>query len=118
MKVGDQMHEMAIAEGILNIAFDYAKQNQATKITKITLKLGEMSGVELEALNISFDVLTKDTIAENAELIINRIPLIGQCNKCGKEFHIKQYNFFCPECDGILILKSGRELQVESLDME
>ena len=112
------MHEMAIAEGILNIAFDYAKQNQATKITKITLKLGEMSGVELEALNISFDVLTKDTIAENAELIINRIPLIGQCNKCGKEFHIKQYNFFCPECDGILILKSGRELQVESLDME
>ena len=109
---------MAIAEGILNIAFDYAKQNLASKITKITLKIGEMSGIELEALNMSFDVLTKDTIAEGAELIVNRIPIIGQCNKCGKEFHIEQYNFFCPECDGILILKSGRELQVESLDIE
>ena len=112
------MHEMAIAEGILNIAFDYADRNQASKITKITLKIGEMSGIELEALNMSFDVLIKGTIAEGAELIVNRIPIIGQCNKCGKEFHIEQYNFFCPECDGVLILKSGRELQVESLDME
>ena len=109
---------MAIAEGILNIAFDYAKQNKASKITKITLKIGEMSGIELEALNMSFDVLVKDTIAEEAKLIVNRIPLIGKCNKCGKDFHIEQYNFFCPECDGILILQSGRELQVESLDME
>ena len=109
---------MAIAEGILNIAFDYAKQHQASKITKITLKIGEMSGIEIEALSMSFDALTKHTIAESAELIVNRIPIIGQCNKCGKDFHIKQYNFFCPKCDGVLILKSGRELQVESLDME
>ena len=112
------MHEMAIAEGILNIAFDYAKQNNASKITKITLKIGDISGVELEALNMSFDVLTKDTIAEGSELIVHMIPIVGQCNKCGKEFHIEHYNFFCPECDGILILKSGRELQVESLDMD
>ena len=112
------MHEMAIAEGILNIAFDYAKQNKASKISNITLKLGEMSGVELEALNMSFEVLIKNTIAEGAELIVNKVPIIGQCNKCGKDFHIEHYNFFCPECNGILILKSGRELQVESLDLE
>ena len=112
------MHEMAIAEGILDIAFDYAEKNNSKKINKITLQIGEMSGVEIEALNMSFEVLTKETIAENAELIINKIPIIGQCNKCGKEFHIDHYNFLCPECDGILILKSGRELQVESLDME
>ena len=112
------MHEMSIAEGILNIAFDYARQNNSNKISKITLKLGDMSGVEIEALNISFNILTKDTIAEGAELVINRIPIIGKCNKCGKDFKITNYNFFCPECEGILILQSGRELQVESLDLE
>ncbi len=112
------MHEMAIAEGILKIAFKYAEENHAAKISKITLKIGDMSGVEVEALKMSFEVLTKDTIAEGAELVINNIPVIAQCNKCGKEFQIKNYNFFCPECDGILILKSGRELQVESLDMD
>ena len=117
MRVGDYVHEMAIAEGILKIAFDYAEQNHSSKIDRITLKIGEMSGVEIEALNLSFDVLTKDTIAEGAELVINKIPIVGQCNKCGKEFQVEHYNFFCPDCDGVLILKSGRELQVESLDM-
>ena len=111
------MHEMAIAESILNIALDYAENNNATKIDVITLKIGDMSGVEMEALNMAFKILTKDTIAEESKLIVHRVPIIAICNKCGKEFHIDHYNFFCPECDGILILKSGRELQVESLDI-
>ena len=112
------MHEMSIAEGIINIAFDYAARTHSSKINRITLQLGEMSGVEIEALNLSLEVLTKGTIAEEAELVVNRVPIVGQCNKCGKEFHIKYYNFFCPECEGILLLKSGREMQVESIDME
>ncbi len=112
------MHEMAIAEGILKIAFDCAEENFSKKINRITLQIGEMSGVEIEALNLSFEVLTKKTIAEGAELEIKKIPIVGECNKCGKIFHVEHYNFFCPECDGILILKSGRELQVESIDME
>ena len=112
------MHEMTIAEGILKIAFDCAKENQSKRIERITLKIGEMSGVEIEALNLSFKVLTDNTIAKDCELIIKKIPLIGECNKCKKIFHVESYNFFCPECDGILILKSGRELQVESIDLE
>jgi len=44
---------------------------------------------------------------------------VGRCQKCGKEFHIDHYDFFCPECsDGVLELISGRELQVESLEVE
>lgn len=112
------MHEMSIAEGIFNIAMNLANENQCTKINRITLKIGEMSGVEVEALNLSFEVLTRQTIAEDSELIINKVPIVGECNKCHKEFQIEHYNFFCPECEGILILKSGRELQVESIDME
>jgi len=112
------MHEMAIAEGILNIAFDYAKMNNSNKINRVNLKIGEMSGVEIEALNVSFNVLTKGTIAEGAELNIERIPIIAKCGQCSKEFHLENYNFFCPECRGILILQSGRELQVESLDLD
>ena len=44
------MHEMAIAEGILDIALDYAARNDAKRIGKISLLLGEMSGVETEAM--------------------------------------------------------------------
>ena len=77
-----------------------------------------MSGVELESLNMAFDVITRGTPAEDATLKINRIPITAQCNRCQKIFRVEHYNFFCPECDGVLILKSGRELQVEYVDVD
>ena len=112
------MHEMSLAEGILKIALDVAADNHAKKISAVGLKLGDMAGVEVEALNFSFNILKRNTVAENAELKINRVPITAECNKCGKNFVVKHYNFFCPDCDGILILKSGRELLVEFIDCE
>ena len=112
------MHEAALAESILKIAFEAAEKNSAKKISAVGLKLGDMAGVEIEALNLSFKVLTENTIAQDAELKINRVPISAKCNKCGKIFEIPRYNFFCPECDGILILQSGRELLVEFVDCD
>ena len=113
------MHEMAIAEGILDIALDYAAKNQAKRIGSISLLLGEMSGVETEALSFCFASLVRGTIAEGAELKLHRVPLVGRCRKCGLETPIKHYNFICPSCgEGALDIISGRELRVESLEVE
>lgn len=112
------MHEATLAENILNIATDAAKKNHAAKIFKVGLKLGEMAGVEIEALQMAFDVLKKNSPAEDAELVIERVPITAACNKCGKTFRLERYNFFCPECDGVLILNSGRELLVDFVDCE
>ena len=112
------MHEATLAENILDIAFEAARQNHAEKIFKVGLTLGEMAGVEVEALNLSFDVLKKNTPAEDAQLVIKRVPINAACNKCGKIFRLERYNFFCPECDGVLILQSGRELLVDFMDCE
>ena len=112
------MHEATLAENILNIALDAARQNHATKIFKVGLTLGELAGVEIEALRLSFDVLKKNSPADTAELVINRVPISVTCNKCGKVFKLERYNFFCPECDGVLILQSGRELLVDFVDCE
>lgn len=113
------MHEMSIAEGILDIALDYAKQNDAKVVHEVGLILGEMAGVEMESLTFSWNLITKGTPAEGAELRVRHTPLIGRCSKCGKEFHIEHYNFWCPECkDGVLKTISGRELQVEYLEVD
>ena len=112
------MHEATLAENILNIALEAAQQNHAAKVFKVGLTLGELAGVEVEALTLSFDVLKRDTPAEDAELVIKRVPIQATCNKCGKTFRLANYNFFCPECDGILILESGRELLVDFVDCE
>lgn len=112
------LHEATLTENILDIALEAAEQNHAAKVFKVGLTLGEMAGVEVEALTLSFDVLKRNTPAEDAELVIRRVPISATCDKCGKTFELERYNFFCPECDGVLILKSGRELLVDFVDCE
>ena len=112
------MHEATLAENIINLALKIAEENHAEKISAVGLKIGDMAGVEIEALNLSFEVLTRGTAAENAKLLVEKIPIRAKCNKCEKTFSPKNFNFFCPECDGILILQSGRELLIDFVDCE
>lgn len=113
------MHEMAIAEGILDIAVQTAIANEGTKIRRITMQIGQMAGVEVEALRFAFDSLVKGTIAEGAELLIDWIPLVGACIDCGRDFPIEEYRFVCPYCESTVVeTKSGRELKVASIDID
>ena len=112
------MHEMAIAEGILDIAKEQAAKENSARILKIGLLIGEMAGVEEDALRFCFSSLAQGTLAENAELSVKRVPLVGRCGACGREQLIEKYNFICPACGGGLAIVSGRELRVEYLEME
>ncbi|MBP5199974.1 MAG: hydrogenase maturation nickel metallochaperone HypA [Schwartzia sp.] len=112
------MHEMAIAEGILDIAKEQAAKEKSARILKIGLLIGEMAGVEEDALRFCFSALTRGTLAENAELSIVRVPLVGRCGSCDFEKPVENYNFICPKCGGGLAVVSGRELRVEYLEME
>ena len=80
------MHEMAIAEGILDIALDYARQNKAQKVNEVGLLLGEMSGVEVDSLEFSFNMLVQGTIAEGAELKIKHVGARNVKMACSRLF--------------------------------
>ena len=110
------MHEMALAEGILDIALKTAEENEAKRVARVKLLVGEMAGVECESLRFCFAAVTKGTAAE---LEIERVPLIGRCPLCGKEQQVERYSFLCPSCrSGALEIISGRELRVESLEVD
>lgn len=112
------MHEMAIAEGILDIARDYAAREKAARVTRIGLLIGAMAGVEEEALRFCFASLAQGTPAGEAALSVTRVPLTGRCGACGHEQPVEGYNFVCPECGGALAIVTGRELRVEYVEME
>ncbi len=113
------MHEMSMAQGVLDIVLDYAAKNEAKRVKEISLLIGEMTGVVFESLEFCFTSLAKGTIASEAKLKLNLVPLVGQCPDCNWQGHIERYNFLCPQC-GSAALKviSGRELRVEYLDIE
>lgn len=118
MKKGDFLHEMAIAEGILGIATKTVEEQSAERVTKVGLLLGELSGVETEALAFCWQSLTKGTAAENAVLELKKIPLMAYCEKCGDETEIKELNFLCRCCGSVRRITTGRELRVEFVEVE
>jgi hydrogenase nickel incorporation protein HypA/HybF len=87
-------------------------------VEKIHLSIGEFSSVVPEALEFGFQVVSQGTVAEGAELVIKKVPLIMKCEACNEEFHTEPYIFMCPKCEGTeLEMVSGAELQIESIEV-
>jgi len=113
------MHEASIAQNLLGIILSKAKECNAKKITKITLKLGEFTGINQESLTFAFKNITQETIAKNAILDIVPSALMGKCRKCNEEFEINKIEFKCPKCNSILIdIVSGEDLFVDNIEIE
>jgi len=113
------MHEMSIAEGILDVALDTLRQHDATVIHSVQLDLGLMSGVEPDSLLFCWEAVTKGTPVEGSRIEINTIPIEGKCLDCDKTFPVENYKFICPHCDSHFVQTiGGRELQVTSMDID
>ncbi|MDI6689865.1 MAG: hydrogenase maturation nickel metallochaperone HypA [Actinomycetota bacterium] len=113
------MHELGITENILSIALEQAQQRDAKKILKIRLKIGEMTAVVDECIRFYFEILSKDTMAEGAEIEVENVPIKVKCPRCGKIREANDYNFICPQCEVLSTeIVSGRELYVSSIEIE
>ena len=67
------MHESRTAEELIEEVSHHAKENGIAKVTKIGVSLGKESHITEEALNSWFDLLKKNTIAEQAVLEIEPV---------------------------------------------
>ncbi|MDD5747753.1 MAG: hydrogenase maturation nickel metallochaperone HypA [Actinomycetota bacterium] len=113
------MHELSVVESMVGVVLKHAEGNRAEKVTSINLVLGEMSTIMEEPVKFYFEILSKGTIAQGAELNFERKPLIARCSVCGKEFKVIEYDFTCPDCGSLETeIVSGREFRVESIEIE
>ncbi len=113
------MHELSLCRSILDIVNDHVTDKPGRHVKKITLEIGQLSGVDESALRFSFDVIIKGTIAESALLEI--IPLPGQamCNTCHKIITLEHYFDPCKTCGQFtLTVTQGDELRVKSMEID
>ncbi len=112
------MHELSITQNILSIALEQAKAVQASKITKINLTIGELSGIVDECVKFYFELLSKDTIAAEASLSFDRPPTKLRCRNCSTTFSPDNLNWVCPNCrEQQIEIISGRECYVNSIEV-
>ena len=112
------MHELGLMQNIIDTVQDYARKNNVTKVVKVMLEVGQVSGVVPESLEFCFEVCTKQTTLEGAQLEIERIAAKGKCKTCGESFDLLAFTFSCPKCGGTdWEMISGRELIIKGLEV-
>jgi hydrogenase nickel incorporation protein HypA/HybF len=113
------MHEMAVTQSILDIAVQHAQQAGASQIRQINLIIGEMSGIVDESVQFYFDFISRDTMAEGAELHFERPPAIYRCRQCETRYHPEGIDWICPECGALTFeVISGREFRIDSIEVD
>jgi hydrogenase nickel incorporation protein HypA/HybF len=113
------MHELSIVASLFEILEEKARENGAKKVILVKLQVGKLAGVVPEFLETAFDAYKEGTLAAEAELKIEEIPLTIKCQKCGTEFASENYVFICPSCQSTeLKILAGTELLLEKIELE
>jgi hydrogenase nickel incorporation protein HypA/HybF len=114
------MHEMAVTQSILDIALRHAREASALRILAINLVIGELTGFVDQSIQFYFDFVSKDTLAQGAQLRFERVAVRVQCHACGAEYLPPDSRLWtCPACGGLGgAIIAGREFSVASIEIE
>jgi hydrogenase nickel incorporation protein HypA/HybF len=113
------MHELSVIASLFEILEEKAQEKGSKKIASLKLQIGKLSGVVPEFLITAFEMYKKDTIAHDAKMEIEEVPLKIQCNTCKKVMILDDFVFICLHC-GSQDLKTltGTELLLEKMELE
>jgi hydrogenase nickel incorporation protein HypA/HybF len=112
------MHEMSLAEGVLQLIEDAARTQEFSKVTTVWLEIGQLSGVEVEAMKFCFDAVTRDSIADGARLEIVAMPGTGWCMQCSQSVPMQEVFGECPQCGSHQMqVTGGTEMRVKELEV-
>jgi len=109
------MHELAITDSVLNQSIAEARKQHAVAINRIKLRIGEGMSIVPECMQFYFETIRKGTLAANAKLEIETVPVKVVCPKCRVE--IKDLNPTCT-CRAGAEIVSGQDLSIEYIDIE
>jgi hydrogenase nickel incorporation protein HypA/HybF len=112
------MHELSVAQSILEIVNQYVSREQGGSVKSIRLRLGEFSGIVPDSLEFSFSAITADTPLSETFLDIERVPFVLACRTCEKSFASQFGVVLCPECGGSETdVVSGTEMQIVEIEL-
>ena len=113
------MHEMSLAEGVLQIIEDSAKTQNFSRVKTVWLEIGQLAAVEAGAMRFCFEAVVRDSIAQDAKLEIIETPGQAWCLQCAETVQVQALYDVCPKCGGHqLQVTGGNEMRVKELDVE
>ena len=110
------MHEMALAQSMLEIVESTARKAGAARVTNVRLEIGVLSHVAADALRFCFDAVTRGSLAEGASLTIDDIPGEAWCMPCATGIPLARIGEPCPRCGSYqLAVTRGDDMRVKDI---
>lgn len=113
------MHELTICLHLIRLIEKESTMKKFQQVKKIWLEIGELSGIELDAMYFSFPIAAKNTVAQQAQLIINRITGEAWCETCHVNVTIRARFHPCPNCGRYQYqISQGEQLKIAKMEVE
>ena len=113
------MHEMGIANSVLDAVRAETRRFASAHIHKVGVRIGELAGVDPDAMSFCFEALVRGTELEPLALEIEFCPRRHQCRGCGHSYVTSAGDFACPECGATdSQFLGGDELEIVYLEVE
>ncbi len=113
------MHELSIAMSILDAVQEEVDRSGYGAVEAIHLRIGRLSGVVPQALQSAYELAAEQTPFASARLVIEEIPIVIHCVRCGRDQAVKSdWQICCAECETPAVdVVHGRELEVSALEL-
>ena len=110
------MHEYSLAQNIIGIVERYANQQPDEKVCEVTLEIGELSGVMVEALQSAVTILVSGSELEQTNFIYEIKKPKARCHNCGEVLAISDFIASCTKCGSqMLDIMEGKELHIKTI---
>ena len=113
------MHELSVCMSLMQQVESIARERSAEKVTRITLSIGPLSGVEPDLLRHAYPLAAAGTVAEEAELIMDTTAIVVRCSQCDSETTVTPNKLLCGSCgDFRTQVISGDELVLMRVELD
>lgn len=114
------MHEMSIVQALLEqVQLEVEKSGHTGRVSSLQLVIGRLSGVHVDAIRLAFDLLSPESIAQGAELVIDEPHALLCCRQCDRQTPVEQLHADCPACGSAdVTIDGGQDLILQSIELE
>jgi hydrogenase nickel incorporation protein HypA/HybF len=110
------VHELSVSSAIVDTVVRHA---EGRRVTAVHVRLGRLRQVVPSSLAFYFELVSRDTVCDGAELDQEVVPAALRCQDCAHAWEIDMPFFRCVRCGSAdVTVESGEELEVASIDVE
>jgi len=113
------MHEISIAEDLTAIVLETAEKEHLVRVTRVSIIFGQLVQIVPDIFKFAFSETVRNTVANDAVVDIEIVPVMMICKNCGTGFQVKDNLFACHNCYSTdLEIVHGKELFIKSIEGE